>query len=164
MAELRERVDRLQQKNDRLRTRLESGRPEDPKGVTQNEHLARMNKGKEPVLLGHSDHQADDELSSDSSPLPRHSPPLNNAEAESKKRPPHQSIRAISRTRRRLRRENSRDRPCSQLSYEYGSGELPFHFYMYGIHLGRSPSRMQPFIPLSKDLTTCYPPLWAIIF
>ena len=37
MAELLERADRLQQKNDRLRTRLESSRPENPQGVAQNE-------------------------------------------------------------------------------------------------------------------------------
>ena len=102
MVELRERVDRLQQENDHLRTRLESSKPENPKGVAQNEPLARANKGKESVLPDHSDHQVDDELSSDSSPLPRHSPPLSNAEAESRKRPPRQSIWVMSGTRRRI--------------------------------------------------------------
>ena len=63
MVELLERADHLQQENDCLRIRLESSRPENPKGVTQNEPLARENKGKEPVLPDHSDHQADDELS-----------------------------------------------------------------------------------------------------
>ena len=116
MAELRERADRLQQDNDRLRTRLESSRPGNPQGVAQNEPLARANKGKEPLLPDHSDHQADDELSSDSSPLPRHSPPLSNAEAKSRKRPPQQSSRAMSGTRRRVRREGNRDGPRSQLA------------------------------------------------
>ena len=102
ITELRERVDRLQQENECLRTRLESSRPGNPQGIAQNEPLAQANKGKEPVLPDHSDHQADDELTSDSSPLPRRSPPLSNAEAESKKRPPRQSSRAISGTRRRI--------------------------------------------------------------
>ena len=116
MAELRELEDRLQQENDRLRTRIESSRPENPKGVAQNEPLARANKGKEPVLPDHSDHQADDELSSDSSPLPRRSPPLSNAEAESRKRPPRQSSRAMRGMQRRIRKEDSR--PHSQLALE----------------------------------------------
>ena len=33
MAELQEHADRLQQENDRLRTRLESNRPDNPQGV-----------------------------------------------------------------------------------------------------------------------------------
>ena len=119
MAELRERVDRLQQENDLLLTRLESSRPGNPQGVSQNEPLARANKGKEPLLPNHSDHQADDELSSDSSPLPHHSPPPSNEEAESRKRPPRQSSRAMSGTRRRVRREGSRDGPRSQLALEH---------------------------------------------
>ena len=119
MAELRECADCLQQENDRLRTRLESSRIEKPQGVAQNEPLARVNKGKEPVLPDHSDHQADDELSSDSSSLPRRSPPLNNAEAESRKRPPRQSSRAMSETRRRMQKEDGRDRPHSQLALEH---------------------------------------------
>ena len=116
MAELRERENRLQQENDRLRTRLESSRPGNHQGVAQNEPLARVNKGKEPLLLDHSDHQTDDELSSDSSPLPRRSPPPSNAEAESRKRPPRQSSRAMSGTRRRVRRKGSRDGSRSQLA------------------------------------------------
>ena len=119
MAELRERGDHLQQENDCLRTCLESSRPGNPQGIAQNEPLALVNKGKEPVLPDHSDHQADDELSSDSSPLPRRSPPLSNVEAESRKRPPRQSSRAMSRTRCRIRKEDSRDRPRSQLAPEH---------------------------------------------
>ena len=56
MVELRERADRLQQENDCLRTRLKSSRVGNPQGIAQNEPLARANKGKEPVLLDHSDH------------------------------------------------------------------------------------------------------------
>ena len=119
MAELQEWADHLKQKNDRLRTRLESSRPGNPQGVAQNEPLARANKGKEPLLPDYSDHQADDELSSDSSPLPRRLPPSSNAEAESKKRPPRQSSLAMSGTRRRVRREGSRDGPRSQLAPEH---------------------------------------------
>ena len=112
-------MDRLQQENDRLRTRLESSRPGNPHGVAQNEFLARANKGKEPLLPDHSDHQADDELSSDSSPLPRCSPPPSNAEAESRKRPPCQSNRAMSGTRCRVRREGNKDGPRSKLAPEH---------------------------------------------
>ena len=88
MDEFREHADRLHQENDHLRTHLESNGLDNPQGVAQNVPLATVNKGKEPVLPDHSDHQADDEFSSDSSPLPCHSPPLSNAEAESRKRPP----------------------------------------------------------------------------
>ena len=130
MAELQERADHLQQENDRLRTRLESSRPGNTQGDAQNEPLARANKGKEPLLPDHSDHQADDELSSNNSPLPRRSPPLSNAEAKSRKRPPRQSSRAMSGTRRRVRREDSRDGPRSQLAPEhiatrFGGAALP---------------------------------------
>ena len=74
---------------------------------------------KEPLLPYHSDHQADDKLSLNSSPLPQRSPPPSNAEAESRKRPPHQSSRAMSGTRRRVRREGIRDGPRSQLAPEH---------------------------------------------
>ena len=40
-----------------------------------------------------------------------------------------------------------------------GLGELPLHFYIHGICPGRSPSRMHPFILLSRDPMTCCPPL-----
>ena len=119
MAELRERADHLQQENDHLRTHLESSRPENPQGVTQNEPLAWANKGKEPILPDHSDHLADDELSSDSFPLPRRSPPLSNAEAESRKRPPRQSSLVMSGTRHRMQKKGSRDRPRSYLAPEH---------------------------------------------
>ena len=81
--------------------------------------LARASKGKEHALPDHSDHQVDDELSLDSSPLPRRSPPLSNAEAESRKRPPHQSSQAMSGEQRRIPKEDSRDRPCSVQAPEH---------------------------------------------
>ena len=80
---------------------------------------ARANKGKEPALPDHSDHQANDELSSDSSPLPCRSPPQSNAEAEFRNRPPRQSSRAMSEARRRMRKETSRDRPRLEQAPEH---------------------------------------------
>ena len=82
MAELPEHANHLQQENERLRTRLETNKAENPQGAAQNIPLTRENKGKEPALPYHSDHPADDEFSSDSSPLPCRPPPQNNAEAE----------------------------------------------------------------------------------
>ena len=96
MAELREHANRLQQENKRLRTRLETNRAENPQGAAQHVPPTQTNKGKEPALPNHSDPLADDELSSYSPPLPHRSPPQNNAEAESRKRPPRHSSRAIS--------------------------------------------------------------------
>ena len=152
MIELRERADCLQQENDRLRTCLESNRLGNPKGIAQNEPLARANKGKEPVLPDHSDHQADDELFSDSSPLPRCPPPLSNEEAESGKRPFRQSSRSMSGMRRRIRKEDSRDKPRSQLAPEHiatGFGGTALHFYMHGIRPGRPPR------PACSPLSPC---------
>ena len=60
----------------------------------------------------------EDELSSGSSPLPDLPPPHNNAEVESRKRPPRRSSRSVSGTRRRIRREISRDRRYSKLALE----------------------------------------------
>ena len=88
MVELRKHANRLQQENERLRTRLETNRGENSRGPIHPAPLAQLNKGKEPILMGESDPPADDELSSCSSPLLDRSPPHNNAEAESKKRPP----------------------------------------------------------------------------
>ena len=100
MAELREHANRLQQENERLRARLETNKVENSQGAAQPVPLTRADKGKGPTLPDHSDHPTDDELSSNSSLLPRRSPPLNNAEAESKKIPPRQSSQAISVARR----------------------------------------------------------------
>ena len=119
MAELREHVNRLQQENERLRIRLETNQAENLQEAPQHVPPTWTNKGKEPTLLDHSDPPTDDELSSGSSPLLRHSPPRSNAEAESRKRPPRHSSRAISGTHRRTRREANRDRPHSELAPEH---------------------------------------------
>ena len=89
MTELREHANRLQQENERLRACLETNGVENPQGAAQPVPLTWADKGKGPALPDHSDHSEDDELSSDSSPLPCRSPPQNNAEAQSRKRPPH---------------------------------------------------------------------------
>ena len=119
MTELQEHTDYLQQENERLRTRLETNRADNLQGAAQHVTLTRANKGKEPALPDHNDHSADEEFSSHSSPLPRRSPPQSNAEAESRKRPPHQSSRAMSGGRHRIPKEDSRDRPRSELAPEH---------------------------------------------
>ena len=88
MAELREHANHLQQENERLLARLETNGVENPQGAAQPVPLTRADKGKGSALPDHGDHPTDDEFSSDSSLLPHRSPPQNNAEAESKKRPP----------------------------------------------------------------------------
>ena len=118
MAELREHANHLQQKNQHLRTRLETNGVENPHGAAQPVSLTRADKGKEPALPDYSDHPVDDEFSSDSSILPRLSPPQNNTEAKSRKRPLCQANRAISGARRHTRREASRDKPHSELAPE----------------------------------------------
>ena len=45
-----------------------------------------------------------------------------------------------------------------------GSGVWSPSFYLRSTYSGRSPPRMQHFIPLSGDCTTCYIPSWANIF
>ena len=91
MAELCEHVNRLQQENEHLRTRMETNRGDKSKGPIHLAPLAQPDKGKEPILMGESDPLVDDELSSGSSLLLACSPPQNNAEAESKKRPSRQT-------------------------------------------------------------------------
>ena len=82
-------------------------------------HPSRPDKGKEVVVPDDIDLQADDELSSDSSPLPRRSPSPNAAEAQSRKRPPRRPNRSISTAQRRVRREATKDRRQSKLAHEY---------------------------------------------
>ena len=119
MVELREHANRLQQENELLRARLETNEVENPQGAAQPVPLPRADKGKGPALPDYSDHPADEELSSNSSPLPRRSPPQNNVEAESRKRPPRQSSRPISVAHRQMQRKASRDRPRLELAPEY---------------------------------------------
>ena len=102
-----------------MRTRLETNRGENSCGPIHPAPLAQPNKVKELILVGESDPPADDELSSGSSPLLDRSPPLNNAEDESKNRPLRRSSRSVSGVRRRVRREASRDKRHSQLAPEY---------------------------------------------
>ena len=128
MVELREHANCLQQENERLRTCLETNRAENLQEAPQHVPPTWTNKGKEPALPDHSDPPADDELSSDSSPLPCHPPPQNNTEAKSRKRPPSHSSRAIG------GREASRDRPHSELAPEhmptrFGGCGPPFSTY-----------------------------------
>ena len=119
MAELCEHTNRLQQANEFLRTRLETNQGENSRGPIHHAPPTQPNKGKEPILMGESDPLADDKLSSGSSPLLDRSPPQNNTEAESKKRPPRRSSQSVSGMRRRVRREASRDIRHSKLAPEY---------------------------------------------
>ena len=162
MAELREHANRLQQENERLRACLETNGVENPQGAAQPVPLTRADKGKGLALPDHSDHLADDELPSDSSPFPRRSPPQNNAEAESRKRPPCQSSWAVSVARCRMRREAIRDRPVRNWPrniYLPGSGAWPPSFCLSNTRSGHLPPCMQHFIPLSEGrMTCCLPP------
>ena len=69
MAELHEHSNRLQQKNERMRTCLETNRGENLRGPIHPAPSAHLNKGKELILVGESDPPTDDELSSRSSSL-----------------------------------------------------------------------------------------------
>ena len=102
-----------------MRISLETNQVENLQEAPQHVPLTRTNKGKELALLDHSDPSADDELSSCTSPLLRYSLPRSNAEAESRKRPPRHSSRAVSGTHRRMRREANRDMSHSELSPEH---------------------------------------------
>ena len=116
MAELWDHATRLQQENDRLRTRLEADRGKNTWGHTHPAPPIQSSKGKEPILPSDSDLPADEKLSSCSSPLPHLSPPQNNTEAKSRKRPPHRSNLSVNGMRRRTRREVSRDKQHSELA------------------------------------------------
>ena len=109
MAELWNRVDRLQQENDRLCARLEEDHGENAQGSSHPAPSVRHNRGKEPILPSDSDATTNDELSSSSSPLPDLSPLKNNVEAESRKRPPHRSSYSVNGMHRRVQREIGRE-------------------------------------------------------
>ena len=132
---------------------METNGVENPQGAAQPIPLTRADKGKWPALPDHSDHPVDDELSSDSSLFPRRSPPQNNAESESKKRPPRQSSRAVSVVHRRMRREARRDRPHSELDPEYISAwfggmtpQFSLEQYSFGVPLD-APALRATFYP-----------------
>ena len=112
-------MNRLQEENERLRIRLEAGRAEQLREPPRLFPSSRLGKGKEPAAPGDIDLPADDELSSGSSSLPHHSPFLNVAEAQSRKRPPRRSSRSISIARRRVRTEPSRDQRQPTRAYQY---------------------------------------------
>ena len=140
--------------------------------------LARASKGKEPALNDHSDHQVDDELSPDSFPLPRRSPPLSNAEAESRKRPTHLSSQAMTAAQRRLRKKDNRDRPRSVQAPEHIATRIeaiapPFLHARYPFrafpasHVALYPPIRGPYDMLSSHLgqhiLDYEPPRWFVI-
>ena len=109
MAELHNHAEHLQQENNCLRARLEEDRGENARASNHPTPPVKQNRGKEPILPGDSDAVEDDKLSSGSSPLPDLSPPKNNVEAESTKRPPRHSSRSVSGMHHQVRREISRE-------------------------------------------------------
>ena len=109
VAELREHANRLQEDNERLRTRLEACQADKSRGPLRPLPPSRPDKGKEATVPDDIDLSTDEELSSDNSPLPWCSPSPNAAEAQSRKRPPRRPNRSISIAQRRVRREANRD-------------------------------------------------------
>ena len=75
VAELREQANQLWEENENLRTQLEAGRAGQSREPPRPFPPTRTNKGKEVDVPDDVDLSAGDELSSDSSPLPRRSPP-----------------------------------------------------------------------------------------
>ena len=134
---------------------METNGVENPQRAAQPIPLTRADKGKGPALPDHSDHPTNEEFSSDSSLLPRRSPPQNNAEAESRKKPPRQSSWAISVARRRMRREASRDRPRSESAPEYIST-------WFGGMAPKFPPEQYPFGAPPALHVTFYPPVWGL--
>ena len=118
MAELQSYVNHLQQENDRLRARLDGERIENAHGSDHPAPPVKQNKGKEPIRPKGSDAATDDELSFDNSPLPDLTPPKNNAEVESRKRPPCRSSRSVNGMPRRVQHEFSRERRQSERTPE----------------------------------------------
>ena len=114
MVELHEQENRLQEENERLRTQMKDGRAEHSREPPCSFSPSRPGKGKEAVAPDDIDLPENDELSSSSSPLPRHSLPPNAAEAQSRKRPPRRSSRSISVARYRVWRDPAwtNDSPC----------------------------------------------------
>ena len=178
MAELRNRVDHLQQENDRLRARLEEDWGENARGSSHPAPPVKQNKGKEPILRGNSDTAADDELSSGSSPLPDMSPPKNNMDVESRKRPSRHSSRFVSDMHRRVRREISKERRQSEQALENvpvwhrgATPSLPFIYPTFGAALAphmptstvvRGPENMIS-SPLGQHILSYEPPRGFVI-
>ena len=104
MVELHSRVDHMQQENDCVWARLEDEWIENMRGSDHPAPLVKQNKGKELIRPEGSDAVVDDELSFDSSPLSDLTPPKNNAEAESRKRPLRRFSRSVNSMLHRVRR------------------------------------------------------------
>ena len=119
MVELHEQANRLREENELLRTQLKVGRAGQSQEPPRPFPPSSPDKGKEIVVPDDVDLPADDELSSDSSPLPRRSPSLNTAEAHSRKRPPRRSSRSMSVTRCRVQREPRRDQRLPTPAHQY---------------------------------------------
>ena len=118
-------MSRLREENERLRTRLESGRTDKSREPPYQPPPSRLDKGKEPVRPDDADLPADDELSSESSPLPHRSPSPKALEALFRKRPPRRSSRSVNVARYQARREPSRGNRSSVLAHEYAPNQAP---------------------------------------
>ena len=121
MAELHEQANRLWEENEHLQTWLEAGRTEQSREPPRPFPASCPGKGKEVVAPDDIDLLTDDELSSNSSPLPRRCPSSIAAEAQSRKRPPRRSSRSIIVARRRAQREPSRDQRPPTPAHQYVS-------------------------------------------
>ena len=119
MAELQEHANQLREENWCLRTQLEVGLAGQLREPPRSFPPSHPSKGKEVTAPDDVDLPADDELSSDSSPLPRRSPSPNAAEAHSRKRPPRRSRRSVSVARHRVRREPSGDQRLPTPAHQY---------------------------------------------
>ena len=128
---------------------------------------AQPNKSKEPILMGESDPSTDDELSSGISPFLYRSPPQNNAEAESKKRPPCQpswfvSAWAAGYEERPTETDAIRNWPPNMCLS--GLGVWLLHFCSCITHSRQPPSRIRFLFRLSGGQRICYPHPLAHIF
>ena len=149
MAELREQANRLREEKESLQTQLEAGRAGQSREPPHPFPPSCPGKGKEVATPDDVDLPIDDELSFGNSPLPRHSPSTNAAEAHSRKRPPRRPSRSISVARRRVRREPSRDQrpptPAPQYVPDQAGGFPPPVPSMYPPY-GASPT-LQMIVP-----------------
>ena len=158
VAELREHANRLQEDNESLRTRLEAFQADKSRGPPHPLLPSRPDKGKEASVPDDIDLLADDELSSESSLLPRHSPSPNAAEAQSKKSPPCRPIQSISIVQRRVQREANRDRRQLEPAHEYAPerhggviSQVPSMYPPFGVATTRTCFSPPP----SEDHNTC---------
>ena len=144
VAELREQANRLRQENEHLRTQLDASRTGQSREPLPPFPPSRPGKGKGAAV------PADNELSSDSSPLQRRSPYSNAAEAHSRKRPPRRSNRSVSVVRRRMQREPSRDQRPPMPAQQYvpdPTGGLPWPVPTIYPPFGATPTPQMVFAP-----------------